>query len=403
MSLYKLLPLILIVVLSTGCLYGVYLHHPVSKQIPQVSVWLPFWDWDRTLGSFRKNKDLIDEAIPYWYDITTSGTLVPAQGIPEMIAAGKLDLDYALFVKEAHRYRIKVLPLISNEFNGKLIHQILTDDTARTQLIQNLIALVNDNHYDGVDLDFEGMLAADRALYPEFLKDLAIELHRKHKKLSVCVHAKTKEPGGWDAVIAQDYQAIGLYTDAVRIMGYDYHYAGGEPGAIAPLDWVEKVTQFAITRIPPNKISLGIPIYGINWYDRNTAGWGNPMVTPLPEIKDEEGMFLDAVSLAKQYQQRIQFDESGQSHWFTYTDASTGINRTIWFESHLGFRSRWDLAKHYRVQSISLWRIGGEDPKLWQYIRSDKSALFYPPDPNNPKRSNPQVGLDIIFGIDNRW
>jgi spore germination protein len=403
MFLYKSLPLILIVALLTGCLYGVYLHQPVSKQIPQVSVWLPFWDWDRTTASLWKNKDLINEAIPYWYDITTSGTLVPAQGIPEMIAAGKLNLDYQAFVDEAHRYRIKVLPLISNEFNGKLVHQILTDDTTRTQLIKNIVNLAIDNHYDGVDLDFEGMLAVDRTLYPEFLKELAIELHRKNTKLSVCVHAKTKEPGGWDAVIAQDYQAIGTYADAVRIMGYDYHYAGGEPGAIAPLDWVEKVMQFAITKIPSNKISLGIPIYGINWYDRNTAGWGKPMVTPLPEIKDEEGMFLDAVALAKLYHTPIQFDEPSQEHWFSYTDASTGIKRTVWFESHLGFRSRWELAKHFRVGSISLWRIGGEDPKLWQYIRTDKLNLFYPPDPNNPKKSNPQVGIDIIFGMNSRW
>lgn len=400
---YKYIVFFLLSMILSGCITGVYLHHPVSKQIPQVSVWLPFWDWDRTLASFRKNKDLIDEAIPYWYDITTSGTLVPAQGIPEMIAAGKLNLDYAAFVKEAHRYQIEVIPLISNEFNGKLVHQILPDALARAQLIKNIVTLVNENHYDGVDLDFEGMLAADRELYPKFLKELGAELHRYHKKLSVCVHAKTKEPGGWDAVIAQDYQAIGEYADTVRIMGYDYHYAGGEPGAIAPLDWVEKVMQFAVTKIPPDKISLGIPIYGINWYNRNTSAWGTSSISPLPVIKDEEGMFLDAVSLARQYHQQIRFDEPGQSHWFTYTDISTGINRTVWFESHLGFRSRWEMAKHYRVQSISLWRIGGEDPKLWQYIRSDKSKLFYPSDPNNPKKSNPQVGIDIIFGVGHRW
>jgi spore germination protein YaaH len=391
---------IFIPIFLSGCITGVSLHHPVSKYVPQVSVWLPFWDWERTVGSFRKNKDLINEVIPFWYDVTSTGTLVPAQGISEMIAAGKLNLDYAQFVTDAHRMGAKVLPLVSNEFNGNLIHQILSNAPLRNQHIQNIVQLVFENHYDGIDIDYEGMLGADRALYPEFLQELATQLHRKNKKLSVCVHAKTSEPGGWDAVIAQDYQAIGRYADTVRIMGYDFHYAGGDPGAIAPLDWVEKVLKFAVTKIPAEKISLGIPIYGINWYDRDTSGRVESLTRPNVGLKDEEAMYLDAVVLAKQYHARIHFDEPGQSHWFTYTDASTGIKRTVWFESHFGFKSRWELAKQYKVAGISLWRIGGEDPKLWQYLRSDKFIGFNDTDFwlfEMDKPPHTHFGLDLIL------
>ncbi|MDI6783372.1 MAG: hypothetical protein QME64_04645, partial [bacterium] len=160
----------------------------------------------------------------------------------------------------------------------------------------------------------------------------------------------------------------------------------------------DKVLKFAVTKIPREKISLGMPIYGINWYDRSTSR-GDALSRPDVVVKDEEAMYFDAVALAKQYHARIQFDEPGQSHWFTYTDASTGIKRTVWFESHFGFRSRWELAKRYRVGGISLWRIGGEDPKLWRYLRADKSLYYQSSDPNFPKgKSGPQFGIDIIFG-----
>ena len=360
----------------SGCITGVSLHHPVAKYVPQVAVWLPFWDWERTYATLRKQVDPIDTVMPFWYDISSTGAIIPAQGIPEMTRAGKLNLDTAQFVRWAHQHRIKVIPLISNEFNGQLIHQILSDDTLRNRHIQYLVELVKQNKYDGLDLDYEGMLAVDRELYPAFLRDLATELHRDKKKLSVCVHAKTSEPGGWDAVIAQDYQAIGKYADTVRIMGYDFHWAGGDPGPISPPEWLNKVLQFAVTQIPREKISLGIGIYGINWYDRTTSGRGEPVVRPLPELKDEEAMYLDAMQLAKQEQVPINFDTATQESWFTYTDSSTGIKRTVWFLDHRGFKSRWELAKQYRLGSVSLWRLGGEDPYIWRYIRSDKFIGF---------------------------
>jgi spore germination protein YaaH len=121
---------------------------------------------------------------------------------------------------------------------------------------------------------------------------------------------------------------------------------------------------------------------------------------PNVGLKDEEAMYLDAVALAKQYHAPIHFDESGQSHWFTYTDASTGIKRTVWFESHFGFCSRWELAKQYKVAGISLWRIGGEDPELWKYPRIDRTNLVQPPDPNYPKgKSGPSFGIDLIISL----
>ena len=35
--------------------------------------------------------------------------------------------------------------------------------------------------------------------------------------------------------------------------------------AVAPIDQVRRVVEYALTRIPREKISLGIPNYGYDW------------------------------------------------------------------------------------------------------------------------------------------
>ncbi|MCX7919145.1 MAG: glycosyl hydrolase family 18 protein [bacterium] len=394
---YKSLLGILVYLVLTGCIAGVRLYPARNHyRVPEIAVWMPFWDWERSYATLRKQAQAIDIVMPFWYDVSSTGNIIPAQGIAEMTQAGKLNLDMKQFTRWAHQHQIKVMPLVSNEFNGQLIHQILSDETLRSQHIQSLLELVKQNKFDGLDLDYEGMLAVDRELYPAFLRDLAAELHREKKKLSVCVHAKTSEPGGWDAVIAQDYQAIGKYADIVRIMAYDFHYASGEPGPISPPDWITKVLQFAVTQIPREKISLGIGIYGINWASSPTG------FREKPELKDEEAMYLDAKNLAKKEHVQINFDSTSQECWFSYTDSSTGVQRTVWFLDHRGFKSRWQLAKQYRVGSVSLWRLGGEDPYLWRYIRADKfigfndSSEFWLFEMDRP--SHTRFGLEIIFG-----
>ena len=47
---------------------------------------------------------------------------------------------------------------------------------------------------------------------------------------------------------------------------YEWGYALSEPMAVAPIDKVEQVVRFAVSHVPPDKIFLGMPNYGYDWY-----------------------------------------------------------------------------------------------------------------------------------------
>ena len=346
-------------IIFTGCA-TLKIGKPVDNPSPKITSWIAFWDWDRGVKSIQKNSDIITEIMPFWYDMDSTGNLFPSQGIPEMREQGLLkSMNEKKFVEYCHRRGIKVIPLISNEFNKFHVHEMLSNNSIRQYHLENIVNLVVENQYDGIDIDYEGMMKEDRNLYSYFLRDLAERLHGYGKILSVAVHAKVSEPGGWDSNIAHDYPAIGHVVDRVRIMAYDHHWSGGEPGCIQPLDWIEQIVNFAVTVIPPEKIYLGIGIYGIDW--------GSP--------KDREAMYHDAVRIARENKSAIQWDLLSKENWFTYTEESTYSNRTVWFQDGKSFSYRWDLVRRYKLGGISFWRIGGEDPQTWRIIRADKDIL----------------------------
>lgn len=64
---------------------------------------------------------------------------------------------------------------------------------------------------------------------------------------------------------AHDYASQGQIADFVTLMTYEWGWAGGPPLAIAPINEVQRVLNYAITVIPRNKILMGIPLYGRDW------------------------------------------------------------------------------------------------------------------------------------------
>ena len=78
--------------------------------------------------------------------------------------------------------------------------------------------------------------------------------------------------------------------------------------AVAPLDQVRRVVDYAVSRIDPAKIDLGIPNYGYDWplpYERG--------VTRARTLGN-----VEAVELASATGSQIQFDPVAQSPYFRY-------------------------------------------------------------------------------------
>ena len=115
--------------------------------------------------------------------------------------------------------------------------------------------------------------------------------------------------------------------------------------AVAPLNQVRRVVEYALTEIPASKIDLGIPNYGYDWplpYERG--------VTKAATINN-----VQAVRIAVEQGAEIWFDELAQSPWFAYVSA--GVEHEVWFEDVRSYQAKFALVSEFALRGMGYWQI----------------------------------------------
>ena len=130
-----------------------------------------------------------------------------------------------------------------------------------------------------------------------------------------------------------DYLRMEPYFDTCVIMSYAFAWAGSAPGPISPVWWMENIYDYAVTRIPREKIFLGIPGFGFNWrIDYKPTGYRGSGGTFLAMLGWQQGEFT-----FHEQQPRIPFagflDEESQSpylllHIYDYQEGMDAVQVT---------------------------------------------------------------------------
>jgi len=306
-----------------------------------VAGWIPAWLQTQSFRAIQNHPDIFHVLSPFWYVMTITGEIVKLNGAED-----------SMILSFAKIQGISIIPLISNSFSSELISSVLNDSALRKNHITNLVKLVQQMNYAGIEINYENLFVKDKEAFVVFLQELKTSLTTLNKQLIVTVHAKTNPFGIWSGAEAHDYVGIGQAADIVRIMGYDYNWQGSAPGTIAPADWVEGVLIYAVSTIPSNKIVLGVPTYGYDW----PVGQSGKVIT-----------YADAFATANKYNAPIIADANLGPH-FTYTVGST-VHET-WFIDAAFFSVLLDLVNDYSINGICLWYPGSGDPKIYDVIRT---------------------------------
>ena len=246
----------------------------------------------------------------------------------------------------------------SGGFDSDLASGILNNPEIQTVFINNIISTLSAKNYSGVDIDFEYLYPQDRAAYIQFLSNLKASLVAVNKTLSVAVAPKYRDNQEGLLYEAHDYRAIGEIADRVIIMTYEWGYVYGEPMAISPYREVAAVISYAVTRIPSEKILMGMPNYAYDWKTPWSQGDTANTITNIA-----------ALDLAIDNGANILFDNSAQAPYFNYTD-SQGNSRIVWFEDARSISARLDLVTQYNLAGVSYWTINNFFPVNWAVLTS---------------------------------
>lgn len=289
--------------------------------------------------------DILQTTLPYLTDLSVFSYGFTETG--ELVYPELSDLWMLELARQAGVNAILTLTPMDEQgmFNNRLIHAVVNNRVAIDTLIQNLLRVMGEKGYGGVDVDFEYILAEDRDAFTDFVAELTRIMNENGYVTSVALAPKTSANQPGLLYEGKDYGGLGAAANSVLLMTYEWGYTYGPPMAVAPLNKVRQVVEYAVTEIPVNKINLGIPNYGYDWTLPYESG-----VSKATTIGN-----VQAVQIAVRQGATIAFDEVAQSPYFRYTE--NGLEHEVWFEDVRSMQGKFNLVKEFSLRGMGYWQL----------------------------------------------
>lgn len=319
----------------------------------------PFID----LNLLRKILPYLTYLIPFTYGITPSGGLV--------------DLDDGALLALAREHNISALMHLSTltesgNFSNELANLVLNDMDVQNNLINSILATLEQKGYQGLDIDFEFVLPEDRIPYAQFINRLRETLNPLGYTVLAALAPKTSAAQRGLLYEGHDYSLIGQAANAVLLMTYEWGYTYGPPLAVAPINQVERVVDYALTEIPADKMYLGVPNYGYDW--------------TLPFVRGDSRAIsisnVTAINTAREFGAEIFYDETAQAPYFQYSTPD-GTEHEVWFEDARSIREKLALARDSQMRGVGYWNLMRPFPQNWLVLGALYDIL--PPTETTPR------------------
>jgi chitinase len=279
-------------------------------------------------------------------------------------------------INEAHAAGVKVLLLLGGDFNG-----MESTPGGVTVLVDNIAAFEKENHYDGVDMDWEyPATTQDRLFFVTLMQ--ALRASNKNYTLSIDVAPW----GGY----GYDRNHLKLSIDFFNIMMYDCAGPWTAHGQLnSPIFWdnhdpapyecqpggsADQAANIFLGEVPGSQLNMGTPFYGYFYLniDQLFGLCPNAATTPDGECDDPDVLTVNYGTQVKPLLANVgngwEVDRdpyamvpylihpNGRNGYVTYDDATSTYYRT-WYSDWvrgLGGMFMWSLDADYDGHSQDL-------------------------------------------------
>ncbi len=289
------------------------------------------------------NRTVLRRALPFLTYLTIFSYGFTDTG--ELIATDDNEL-----ISLAYEFGARPVMLISSitengGFSTEKASLLFNDTELQNTVLDNVVATMLEKGYVGLDIDFEFIAAADKEAFGAFVSNAVDKLSPYGFFVNTDLAPKTSASQAGLLYEAHDYATLGAVSDRLLLMTYEWGYTFGPPMAVAPINKVREVAEYAVSEIPPQKLSLGIPNYGYDW--------------PLPYVRGETAARSlgneEAIEIAAENGGEILYDTLAASPYFYYSVGT--MPHVIWFEDVRSILAKLDLADELSLSGIGYWNI----------------------------------------------
>lgn len=304
------------------------------------------WDAAQSITSLERNISSINLIIPEWLFIdTTTDRIINAiepKALQIMQQAG-----------------VKIMPLLTNNvnqnFRGDVVKRIITNPAKKQQLISDILTILKQYNFVGINIDFEDLDLPEDEPLVEFQKSLYQTLHAQNFLVTQDVAAFNED---------YNYKELSVYNDYLILMAYDQFNNETKPGPICSQKWIEAAVDNITQKVPAEKVILALAAYGYDWKLNNQKN------------NAESITYQQALASARNSESEIDFDNDTYNLHYQYYDEDDVLHEVHFVDAATNFNTL-RFATETNLAGTALWRLGGEDVRLWDFYNKPmtKNAL----------------------------
>jgi len=338
------------------------LGRPHAPSDPTVAGFYVNWD-DNSRVSLDTNKNNLDWIVAEWGLVRKRG----GDSLPLVIQVKDSVFYYQQMARDPKPAIFLMLTNATGDgFESGPVDRLIGRPSFRRRAIKMIVDTVVALRLAGVTIDFEELPSATHPKLLSFLRQLKAALP-KDKLVTQAV------PGDDPEFPLEAYAQV---DDKIFLMDYDEHDPSDDPGPIASQHWFEDNLERALRRVPARKLIVGIGQYGYQWTDTAESA--------------TELTFQDVMQLARDDSLRPTMDRTSLNPTFSWDDKDS-VTSIVWY---LDAPTAWNeirYALQRGVAGVAIWRLGAEDPSLWNVLHRD--GLAADPAPMDTMR----IGYDVNF------
>jgi hypothetical protein len=227
----------------------------------EVYGFVPYWEMDESIADHIGATDLTTLGL---FSVThrRDGRLDGQTGLQRI--RGQVGRD---MIRIAHDRGTRV-EIVYTSFGETKNRRFYDEPEAQTVWIDEIVGLVEELGLDGINVDVEALPFDLVPQYGAFVGRLRDTLRERVPEAQVSVATQANEVG---AAMAAAAGVAG--ADRIFLMGYDYRWAGSQPGASAPIDRLDgedkdlvwSLDLYGALGVPTERLILGLPLYGVTW------------------------------------------------------------------------------------------------------------------------------------------
>ena len=290
--------------------------------------------WDpRSAQSVRSFGARLDVLVTGWIALDSATALPVAPALyPDTVHATRRAVTRFAMVTSWHGQR----------FHPTTIRRLGRDRRLLVEAASSVARAAREHRYSGLVIDFEGLERRDVESLVTVVREISTAAKRAGvRRVAIAV----------PAIDTAAYPARRLLeaADLVLVMLYDQHWSTSPPGAISDPAWARQALALRVAEAGAERLVAGFPTYGYRWVA------GQP--TELLSFADAQRITLGAGTPLRRDAGTMTLTASKPGSW------------ELWVTDAALLRGLLNDAAAAGVRRAALWRLGQEDPTLWQILR----------------------------------